>query len=112
MVAQAYEYEKEHLLSSEEAAKGNGPQNGEEDAPPAKKQKPSPKNASTTSKDGDIRVDVFSEPMRGFFSTTSSAMKTPLFRRLDAELRERREKLLQEKGWSVTEDEKQKPAIV
>ena len=51
---------------------------------------------------------VVSEPLRRFFVTTNSVMKTPLFRRLDQELRERREAMLHEKGWKVTEDERQK----
>ena len=35
-------------------------------------------------------------------------MKTPLFRRLDRELRERREVMLKERGWAATADEQQK----
>jgi hypothetical protein len=35
-------------------------------------------------------------------------MKTSLFRRLDKELREKREAMLIERGWEVTDDERQK----
>jgi len=34
-------------------------------------------------------------------------MKTPLFRRLDRELRSRREAMLKERGWAVTANERQ-----
>lgn len=107
MVVQAYEYEKDHLLSKDDAAKKQSEEEEKEDAPPAKKQKPSEDISLKTG--GDFRTDVRVEPLRGFFASTSSTMKTPLFRRLDAELRERREKLLLEKGWSVADDEQQTP---
>ena len=40
--------------------------------------------------------------------STNSAVKTPLFRRLDQELRGRREAMLEERGWKVTSDERQR----
>ena len=40
--------------------------------------------------------------------STNSAVKTPLFRRLDKELRARREAMLEERGWAVTSDERQR----
>jgi len=95
MVVQGYEYEKEHLLprdriGAQEAAGEGG--TGE---------------SSKGYKD-DFRADVRTEPLRGFFVSTASSMKTPLFRRLDGELRERREMMLKEKGWDVTDAERQK----
>ena len=51
--------------------------------------------------------DVFTEPLRTFFVTTRSSMKSPIFRRLDAELREKREAMLKELGWDVTDEERQ-----
>ena len=51
--------------------------------------------------------DVFTEPLRTFFVTTRSSMKSPIFRRLDAELREKREARLKELGWDVTDEERQ-----
>lgn len=55
----------------------------------------------------DSKSDVFNQPLRGFFSSTSSAIKTPLFKKMDCELRERRESMLMAKGWDVTAEEKQ-----
>mmetsp|Transcript_43353 Transcript_43353/g.131882 ORF Transcript_43353/g.131882 Transcript_43353/m.131882 type:complete len:387 (-) Transcript_43353:77-1237(-) len=51
---------------------------------------------------------ALSEPLRTFFVSTSSVMKTPLFRRLDGELRTKREDLLRGRGWTVTEEERQR----
>jgi putative hydrolase of HD superfamily len=56
----------------------------------------------------DSKGDVFNRPLRGFFSSTSTAIKTPLFKRLDRELRGRREAMLKEKGWDVTDEEQQR----
>jgi hypothetical protein len=55
----------------------------------------------------DSKNDVFNQPLRGFFSSTSTAIKTPLFKRLDRELRGRRETMLKKKGWDVTDEEQQ-----
>ena len=106
MVVQAFEYEKKYLLSREEAEKKRAEEKKEEE-PVAKKAKVD--NPQQNNNNGDVRADVYSEPLRGFFKTTSSVMKTPLFRRLDAELRDRRETFLKEMGWEVTDGEKQKP---
>jgi hypothetical protein len=54
----------------------------------------------------DAEKTVSSEPMRSFFVTTSNTMKSPLFKRLDAELRSKRECMLKERGWDVTPEEK------
>ncbi|CAK9116529.1 unnamed protein product [Durusdinium trenchii] len=90
MVVQAFEYEKEHLKPASEV--GN--------ADPHRNSVPSdPESALPT---------VCEEPLRRFFISTNSAMKTPLFRRLDRELRERREVMLKERGWAATADEQQK----
>ena len=51
--------------------------------------------------------DVFTEPLRTFFVTTRSSMKSPIFRRLDVELRDKREAMLKELGWDVTDEERQ-----
>jgi putative hydrolase of HD superfamily len=52
--------------------------------------------------------NVENQPLRGFFVSTNATMKTSLFRRLDKELREKREGMLIERGWEVTDDEQQK----
>ena len=77
MVMQAYEYEKAHL-------------------------KPKSDGQEESNENGD----VFSEPIRSFFITTSKKMKSPLFIRLDAELRTKREAMLKELGWDVSDEEK------
>ena len=51
--------------------------------------------------------DVFTEPLRTFFVTTRSSTKSPIFRRLDAELRDKREAMMKELGWDVTDEERQ-----
>lgn len=77
MVMQAYEYEKMHLKHKDDC-------------------------------DSNVdENDVCHAPMRTFFRTTNSSMKTPLFRRLDLELRMKRETMLKVKGWEVTESERQ-----
>jgi len=76
MVMQCYEYEKAHL---------NQKNDGTED-------------------DGEKTVE--SEPMRTFFVTTRKTMKSPLFKRLDAELRMKREDMLKGKGWDITDAER------
>ena len=75
MVMQAYEYEKMHLKHKDDC-------------------------------DNNVdENDVCHAPMRTFFRTTNSSMKTPLFRRLDLELRMKRETMLKDKGWEVTDSE-------
>lgn len=46
------------------------------------------------------------EPLRDFFQRQQGQFKTPLFRKLDAELRARRLRILAEKGWDATAGEK------
>lgn len=96
MVVQAFEYEEKHLQ---------------------------PRN--TEAVDHDVSVDVsaetiatpmstnvgggaLEEPLRGFFASTNASIKTPLFRRMDREVRDRREILLNGRGWDVMEDERQR----
>jgi putative hydrolases of HD superfamily len=55
------------------------------------------------------KKDVTNEPLRDFFQSTNDAIRTPFFRKLDKELREKREAMLKEKGWTVTDDEQQRP---
>lgn len=88
MVLQAFEYEKEHLKSRDEV--------GVDDA-----------RKDTVAEGGNTLPDVFTEPLRRFFVTTNDVLKSPLFRRLDEELRDRREEMLKGRGWEVTEDERQ-----
>lgn len=110
MVVQAFEYEKEHLLPREMAVNGKSCAGDAQDTtktPPPQVKKTKCEEDKKAHR--DIRKNVFSEPLRGFFVSTNSVMKTPLFRRLDAEVRERREKMLLEKGWTVNDDERQKP---
>lgn len=78
MVVQAFEYEKLHLRQKEDSRDG--------------------------ASDGSNVCDA---PMRTFFRTTNSSIKTPLFRRLDRELRMKRESMLNERGWDVTNSERQ-----
>ena len=55
------------------------------------------------------QTDVTNEPLRDFFESTNDTFKTPFFRKLDKELREKRETMLKEKGWTVTDGEYQRP---
>ena len=119
MVVQAYEYEKEHLLPKDEAAKLEQTQANADHGEDQKEENTTTNETSSSSSPPaakklkthvDVRTNVCLAPLRGFFSSTRSSMKTPIFRRLDAEVRERREKLLQERGWSVTKEERQEPA--
>lgn len=132
MVVQAFEYEQDHLLSQSEAAKKQASGTlliQEEDASDTVTQEEAATkkaeailaglglgdelvNSNLTkskSNHSDIRAEVSTEPLRGFFSSTNNSIKTPLFRRLDKELRERRETFLNEMGWDVTQEERQKP---
>ena len=94
MIVQAWEYEKAHLKARHDVAGNPDPQRNS--TLPAMRQ---------PGKDGP--PPVFDEPLRTFFITTNSVMKTPLFRRLDGELRQRREAFLKERGWQVTDEERQ-----
>lgn len=89
MVVQAFEYEKEHLQPTDKVGKPDPLSNSVPDGPESK------------------LPTVCEEPLRRFFISTNSAMKTPLFRRLDRELRSRREAMLKERGWAVTANERQ-----
>lgn len=93
MVMQAFEYEKEHLKENCKKRKIESIMN--EDTLENRNQD-----------DGD-KQKVLDEPLRSFFQTTTKSIKTPLFRKLDKQLRERREKWLIAKGWDVTEEERQ-----
>eukprot|EP00587_Corethron_hystrix_P007422 CAMPEP_0113318202 /NCGR_PEP_ID=MMETSP0010_2-20120614/12848_1 /TAXON_ID=216773 ORGANISM="Corethron hystrix, Strain 308" /NCGR_SAMPLE_ID=MMETSP0010_2 /ASSEMBLY_ACC=CAM_ASM_000155 /LENGTH=256 /DNA_ID=CAMNT_0000175423 /DNA_START=21 /DNA_END=791 /DNA_ORIENTATION=- /assembly_acc=CAM_ASM_000155 len=86
MVMQAFEYEEAHLRKRDDVTVSQG---------------------GVAEVNGYI-PDVTSGPLRTFYVTTNNVMKTPLFRRLDRELREKREKMLIERGWTVTVDERQK----
>ena len=79
MVMQAYEYEKAHLRNKSEVGDGDG---------------------------DDDDASVSSKPMRTFFITTQKKMKSPMFKRLDAELRTKREAMLNERGWDTTAEER------
>ena len=124
MVVQAHEYEKMHLLprknhnhysqQEEESSNtkissfqnnANGVVETATTTTTATTTAAAPTTTTMTPTDGV--PTVFCEPLRTFFITTNSVMKTPLFRRLDRELRERREILLKERGWEVTDKERQ-----
>lgn len=78
MVMQAYEYERAHLTH---------------------------KMGSASEMENDSRTLL--QPLRTFYITTNTSMKSPLFKRLDGELRDKREVLLSERGWDVTNVERQ-----
>lgn len=82
MVMQAYEYELEHLSEKQS-------------------------DSAVTTVKGEDQGDGYITPLRTFYQTTNDKMKSPLFRRLDAELRQKREILLKERGWEVTDKERQ-----
>jgi putative hydrolase of HD superfamily len=88
MLAQAYEYEREHLKSRDEVTHQQ-----QQDTPNTIEIQPH----ATSVCDG---------PLRDFFQSQQGRMKTPLFRKLDAELRHRRGNMLIERGWVLTEGEK------
>lgn len=90
MVVQAYEYEKEHLRPLKDLPGSKTPL------------------TNSVGEEKDLPT-VCDEPLRRFFISTNQAMVSPLFRRLDQELRARREALLQERGWAVTDSERQQP---
>jgi len=90
MVVQAFEYEKDHLQPREKVGNSDPLSNSVQLAPESS------------------LPTVCEEPLRRFFISTNSAVKTPLFRRLDKELRARREAMLEERGWKVTSDERQR----
>lgn len=85
MVVQAFEYEKKYL-----------------------REKPKEVDPLQDILEGEELPTVVEQPLRRFFKTTNSVFRTSLFRRLDNELRDRRESMLKEKGgWGITPEEKQ-----
>ena len=101
MVVQAYEYEKLHLRPNQNSTADR--KNGD-----LSTTTPSPtSNVADSDKDNDYCLQ---EPLRSFYQTTNSVLKTPLFRRLDNQLRQEREQLLQERGWTVLDNERQQYA--
>ena len=104
MVMQAFEYEKKHLIKHEKKdSKDKGKSMLDEN-----KNKKMKMDESASKHKCDTNAKVLHEPLRTFFITTNNCIKTPLFRRLDKELRNRREKWLNEYGWDITEQEQQK----
>jgi putative hydrolases of HD superfamily len=107
MVVQAYEYEKMHLQNRCDCIPPTG--GAATPAPLA------PDHDSTIhgeNNNGETNNDilipsVMVEPLRRFFISTNAVLQTPLFRRLDGELRQRREQMLIAKGWMVTDAERQ-----
>ena len=91
MLVQAMEYEQEYL---NECGSGIDPK---QDSMVA---------AARTTNDESVFPTVGQEPLRQFYQKCQGQMKTPLFRKLDAELRERRRLMLAEKGWELTESER------
>jgi putative hydrolase of HD superfamily len=91
MLAQAYEYEQEHLKSRD------GANQRPQDKPNTIERQPQPTHDPPS---------VREEPLRDFFQSQQGKMITPLFQKLDAELRHRRGKMLMERGWILTEGEK------
>jgi hypothetical protein len=87
MIMQAFEYEQEHLQPKPD---GVDPE------------------ASSLEGNSSPPPSVVNEPLRRFFVSTAGVISSPLFRRLDCELREKREGMLREKGWAVTEGERWK----
>ncbi len=83
MIMQAYEYECEHLKNK-------------------------PDGVDPEANSSSERPCVTDEPLRGFFISTAGVIRSPLFRRLDRELRDKRELMLKERGWAVTQAERHK----
>ncbi len=95
MVMQAYEYELEYLGFQKDCNENENENKIDDDA-----------NDDRGTGDDEINKDTIT-PLRTFFITTNNKMKSPFFRRLDAELRQKREALLKERGWKVTQEERQ-----
>jgi len=95
MVMQAYEYEKDYLMEKKEKKKNNENDENSDDETEEEK------------KANNSDEKVLKEPMRTFFITTNNVMKTPIFRRLDKGIREKRELMLKSKGWEVSSEERQ-----
>lgn len=84
MVMQAFEYERAHLICKKDLPFGMDEKTGDSAA---------------------VKTLVITEPMRTFYITTSKKMRSPLFQRLDTELRKTREEMLRERGWEVLPEE-------
>jgi putative hydrolase of HD superfamily len=109
MVLQAYEYEKQHLrckqngLVVEQDVEGGGEQVTEDGEA----------TATTT----NIKATYFltqpvqHHPLRDFFISTNAAMKTSFFQQLDWQVRRQREDMLRERGWEVTDAERQQTTM-
>ena len=97
MLVQATEYEQEHLLPR-----------GDTNVDPL--QDSTATTSSINPGEKERRTNelptIGEEPLRQFFQNCQGQMKTPLYRKLDAELRERRRNMLLAKGWDITEAEK------
>jgi putative hydrolases of HD superfamily len=91
MLAQAFEYEQEHL---NDCPAGVDPV----------RDTPSQLSSGSGTAIG-VSPSIAEEPLRDFFQRQQGKMKTPLFQKLDAELRSRRQKMLATKGWQVTDGE-------
>jgi putative hydrolases of HD superfamily len=111
MVVQAYEYERQHLRDNNRERQS---QYNEDDSATSTLQHDAistsasvPTSGNNNSNVAVIERDVLDEPLRSFFITTNAVIKSPLFRRLDHELRTKREEMLLERGWQVTEAERQ-----
>lgn len=86
MVLQAFEYEERHLKNTAGDVGGDD---------------------NVGDSEGAENERVLDEPLRTFFVTTNTAIRTPLFRRLDRDLRAKRVAMLKKRGWDVTNEEKQ-----
>jgi putative hydrolases of HD superfamily len=101
MVVQAYEYEFQHLRDNHRA--DNSASSLQHDATSGTGVPASNNNSNVAV----VERNVLDKPLRSFFITTNAVIKSPLFRRLDHELRTKREEMLLERGWQVTEAERQ-----
>jgi HD domain len=94
MLAQAYEYEAEHLRPcGTDPLQDSRTSATAKDAAAASCPAPPPPRS------------IVDEPLRDFFHRQQGKMKSPIFQRLDKELRERRKAMLSGKGWGVTDGE-------
>ena len=127
MIVQAYEYEKLYLQKQKCTKKKDDNTNGESES---KVNGTSGETAVAEGEeendDGDAAADVLesndgetnsnndtpkvlTEPLRTFFITTNGKFQTPIFRRLDYELRTKRSTLIQELGYTVSKQEEIEP---
>jgi putative hydrolases of HD superfamily len=91
MIVQAFEYEDKYLQYHHHTT-------------------PSTRNSNSSIETSKMTTDmVLLEPLRGFFQSTRGVFRTPLFQTMDYDLRQRRESLLIQRGWAVTEEERSMP---